>query len=333
MAIYDEKTTVENENEENNAKKEGKSSAFWQKASDLSKKAADGIQKGAKVVADKTKEDWNYRQKRKRNSLSVEEFNDSSFILPNIISIIDDASERDVDIENEMGYRTFVSDVEVLKLYDEWANKCGLKFVPYAKCDEVYCVDPFDRTRFIKADCVFAKANEEKLAELEHIAYRLGAKKCTIELVEKDYNRVQNSVSTKANRTVEYEEDGSNNKTKKKSETVKTSLEYRDDSRSTSNSNNRTTTTFVGSDNPVMPNLKWFLHDENMKGLIEMRCTEKNSVKSKTLELHGSSTVVMSKKMAIAIDKLMKVSGSLSMSIENQYTKEHSSKLIFEVEF
>lgn len=331
MTINDEKTVNGTENEEASSTKEGKSSAFWHKASEIGKKAADGIQKGAKVVADKTKEDWEYRQKRKKNVLSIEEYNDSSFIMPNIVSIIDDASERDVDIKIEMGYRTFVNDVEVLKLYDEWANKCGLKFVPYAKCDEVYCVDPFDRTRFIKADCVFAKANEEKLAELEHIAYRLGAKECTIELVEKDYNGVQNSVNAKANRTTEYEEKDSNNKTKKKSETVKTSFDYHSDSRNSSDSSNRTTTTFAGSDNPVMPNLKWFAHDENMKGLIEMRCTEKNSVKSKTLELHGSSTVIMSKKMAIAIDKLMKVGGSLS--IESQYTKEHSSKLIFEVEF
>lgn len=312
-------------------KESGKAAAFWQKASDFGKKAADGIQKGAKVVADRTKEDWEYRQKRKKNPLSINEYNDSSFILPNIISIIDDASERDVDIKNDMGYRTFVNDVEVLKLYDEWANKCGLKFIPYAKCDEVYCVDPFDRTRFIKADCVFAKANEEKLAELEHIAYRLGAKECTIELVEKDNNRVQDSVSSRANMIVEHEELDANNKPKKKSETVKTALEYNSVSRNSSNSSNRTTTTFAGSDNPVMPNLKWFSHDENMRGLIEMRCTDKNSVKSKTLELYGSSTLIMSKKMAVAIDKLMNVSGSLS--IENQYTKEHSSKLIFEVEF
>ena len=329
--MNDEKMKNETEEASSETKKEGKASAFWSKASDFGKKAADGLQRGAKVVADKTKEDWEYRQKRKKNPLSVEEYNDSSFILPNIISIIDDASERDVDVKNNMGYRTFVNDVEVLKLYDEWANNCGLKFVPYAKCDEVYCVDPFDRTRFIKADCIFAKANEEKLAELEHIAYRLGAKECTIELVEKASDRVRSSASSKASSTIEREEVGVGNQPKKKSETVKMSAEFSYDSRNSSNSSNRTTTTFVGSDNPVMPNLKWFSHDENMKGLIEMRCTNKNSVQSKTLELHGSSTVIMSKKMAIAIDKLMNVTGSLS--IENQYTKEHSSKLIFEVEF
>ena len=331
MNLNDEKTMNGTEDTSSETKKEGKTSAFWQKASDFGKKAADGIQKGAKVVADKTREDWEYRQKRKKNPLSVEEFKNPSFILPNIISIIDDASERDVDVKHDMGYRTFVNDVEVLKLYDEWANNCGLKFVPYAKCDEVYCVDPFDRTRFIKADCVFAKANEEKLAELEHIAYKLGAKECTIELVEKAADRLQSSVSSKASSTIDREELGADNKLKKKSETIKTSAEFSCDSRNSSNSSNRTTTTFAGSDNPVVPNLKWFSHDENMKGLIEMRCTDKNSVQSKTLELHGSSTVIMSKKMAIAIDKLMNVSGSLS--IESQYTKEHSSKLIFEVEF
>jgi hypothetical protein len=62
----------------------------------------------------------------------------------------------------------------------------GLQFIPMATCDAVYYVDSFDRTKFIKADSYFKKIQEERVAELEHIACCLGAKWCYIEVVEKE---------------------------------------------------------------------------------------------------------------------------------------------------
>lgn len=58
------------------------------------------------------------------------------------------------------------------------------RFIPTATCDAVYYVDSFDRNNFINVNNLFERAHEERMAELEHIAYSLGAKRCSIELSE-----------------------------------------------------------------------------------------------------------------------------------------------------
>ena len=62
-----------------------------------------------------------------------------------------------------------------------------------------------------------------------------------------------------------------------------------------------------------------------------MRLGKARSIKSKVLELSGACSATMDKKTACAIDKLLKIGGSISM--EKQAVKEHSSVLIFEVQF
>ena len=91
---------------------------------------------------------------------------------------------------------------------------------------------------------------------------------------------------------------------------------------------------FRGSDNPKRPELKWFAHDENIKGLIEMRCNDINSIQTKTLKLSGSSSATMSKKVACAIDAAVgKFGGKASVkgegSMEAQASSESKSTLIF----
>ena len=62
-----------------------------------------------------------------------------------------------------------------------------------------------------------------------------------------------------------------------------------------------------------------------------MRCKDANSIKYEILEIKGSSTATMSKKIACAIDKVLDIKGKLSM--ESQTMREHSNVLVFEVEF
>lgn len=91
---------------------------------------------------------------------------------------------------------------------------------------------------------------------------------------------------------------------------------------------------FAGSDEPKMPELKWFAHDDNIKRLIEARCNDVNSVKSETFILEGSASATMSQKIASSIDGAMSKMGSKkSSTMEKQATKENSSKLYFTVEF
>lgn len=294
--------------------KKGKESfaAFLSKTADASKKAAAGIQKGAQNLAEQTKKNMYEQRMKHYNPLFPDQFRSEDFRLPNVIEIVDDAVRKNIDVcEGAIGWLDTVNDVEILHLYDEWVDESGINFAPKWKCDCIYCVDQFDRNKYINMNSVFGMANEERLAELESIAYSLGAKMCSVEIVESDAELETKKMSAKAGGVVEGGASAH--------------------SKNASKQSGRIVSYFNGSDTPTRPTLKWFAHDDNIKGLIEMRCSDANSIKSKVLVLQGSSTSSVSRKIACAVDKMVKVKGSMSM--EKQSMKEHSSKLIYEIEF
>ena len=87
---------------------------------------------------------------RHYNPLFREKFFSKEFTLPNVIQIVDDAVRRGVDVcEGAIGWTKKVGGVEILYIYDEFVKESGIKFVPFVKCDAVYCVDNFDRNKFI----------------------------------------------------------------------------------------------------------------------------------------------------------------------------------------
>ncbi len=290
---------------------------------DFGKKAAADAKSGVATMVEKSKIDSYARRMKKYNPLFPDQYNSESFNLPNIIMIVDDAVRRGIDVcEGSIGWLSKEVGVEVFYLYDEAVEFSGIQFVPTVTCDAVYYVDSFDRNRFIRTDCIFSKAHEERMAELKHIAYCLGAKRCSIEIYE------------------------SSSDTQVQSKSVKVSESYKDASSTESAEQNFSKTgtdrrggsieiEFEGNAAPQQPDLKWFVHDDNIKRLIEMCCSGKRTVKTETLELSGSSSATMSRKTAYTIDgaigKMGGASGSSSM--DAQAAKEHSSKLYFHIEF
>ena len=93
----------------------------------------------------------------------------------------------------------------------------------------------------------------------------------------------------------------------------------------------KTVTNFSGNNEPKRPELKWFANDNNILSLIEMRCSDRNSIKSRKLELKGSMSATMSIKLACTIDGMLGLKGGASM--EKQVAKEHNTKLVYIVEF
>ena len=307
------------DNKEITEEKKGKQTKVLNKVVAFGKKTTEEISKNVKVLSGKAKEKNYERRLKKYNPLFEEEYFSESFKLPNMVIIVDDAVRRGIDVcEGAIGWRQNNNGMEVLYLYDEAIELSGLNFIPAPSCDTAYYVDTFDRNRYIKLDCVFGKAHEEKLAELEHIAYKLGAKSCTIELVESSSQDESESKSMlgKGKGIGNVSASISGNSVNK-------------DQRS-----GRTTTYFEGNNAPSYPQLKWFANDNNILGLIEMRCSGNNSIKTKTLELSGASSATMSQTAAYGIDSAVaKVKGGASMSMSKQAKKELQSKLIFIVEF
>ena len=291
-------------NQNENAKE--KFSSFWKKTSDIGKKVAEGT----KAFAEQTKKNIYDAQAKKYIPITSEKFNSEEFKIPNIIEIVDDSANRNfITCDGAIGWIEKHEDVDVLHMYSDFMTKCKLEFIPVPQRDNVYCKDNFDFNKFINANQVFGKATEERLAELEHIAYCLGAKSCSVEIVEADCNIKSISKTVESDVRIEI---GKDQNTKQMQ-------------------SGKTRSYFQGNNIPKQPTLKWFAYDDNIKRLIEMRCSDGNAIKSKTMELNGSSSATMSRKIACAIDDILNVKGGFSL--ESQAIREHSNILIYEVEF
>lgn len=301
-------------------------SGLTKKASDTGKKAAEGVVKGAKDLAEKAKNDSYARRLKKYNPLFPEQYKDESYCLPNMITIVDDAVRRGIDVcEGAIGWTSKQNDMEVLHLYDEAIEMSGIKFIPMATCDAIYYVSSFDRNVFIRTDCIFSRAHEERMAELKNIAYSLGAKSCEIEITEEsvEISSQNKAFSSSSKATI---------KGVKVSQSE--SVEQGSSSKISNQRSGRIVAEFEGSDTPHRPELKWFANDDTIKGLIEMRCTNGNSIKSETLTLSGSSSAAMSQKTAYAIDTAVsKMGAGVSSNMESEAIRENTSKLIFIIKF
>ena len=309
---------MKNDIEEKQEKKQNTFSNILKKAADISKQTAESVQKGTSALVEKAKQDSQARKLQKLNPIFPKDYKSKNFNIPNIIKIVDDAERRNIEIcDGAIGWRKIENQVEVLYLYDEAVKMSGLTFIPTITCNAVYCVYPFDRKCFIQADCIFSKTHEEKLAELEHIAYSLGAKKCSIEI---DYSN--------------YEFQSSSMKIGSHDKKVGVDSGKEQGSKVSSKNSGRISVEFEGTNTPIKPNLKWFAHDDNIKNLIDMRCSNSNSIKSKVLELSGVTSATMSQQTALAIDMIIKKSKIKNKSAtQNESQKEMQSKLIFAVEF
>lgn len=301
-------------------------SNILQKTSDFGEKTLNVVQKSVSELTEKNKQDSYERRLKKYNPLFPEIYQSDNFNCPNMIIIVDDAVRRGIDVcEGAIGWLGNESGMEVLFLYDEAISMSGINFVPSPSCDAAYYVDSYDRNRFIRVDCIFSKAHEEKMAELKNIAYSLGAKSCSIEISESNTETKKSSavmdIGGKLNIKIAAEASTHNSQ----------SSSYQ----STTHRSGRITAQFEGSNTPKRPKLKWFSKDDTIKRLIDMRCKNGNAIKSEVLELSGSSSATMSKKTAKSIDGVLNKHNGFrtSTAMESQAATENESKLIFSIEF
>ncbi len=294
-------------------------SDFLKKTSEVSKNVADGVQKSAVELSDKVKEDNYQRKLKKYNPLFPEEYHSDTFHLPKLIVITDAVSRANIDVcEGALGWRDREGDAEVLCLFNDSLDLGNIEFFPNAICDAAYYIDTFNPNRYIRVDCIFGKAHEERLAELKNIAYMLGAKSCTIEITEEQFERTTHSENVKMNIP----------------KIVGAKTEQAAITETTNVRSSKISAVFEGNPTPRRPELKWFAQDDTIKKLIEMRCKKTNKLNLETLQLYGATSATMTQKAATSIDSAlsrMKLSGNFSMQSNAQ--SEHSRKIIFSVEF
>ncbi len=299
------------------------------KTVDSGKKTATKAKNNVNALVEKAKNDSFQRKLKKLNPVFPDQYKSEDFHIPNMIVIVDDAVRRGIELcDGAIGWLGKEKDVEILYLYDEAIEFSGVQFVPSANCDAIYYVDSYDRNKFIRTDCIFQKAHEERLAELEHIAHCLGAKRCSIEITESNKDRNQKSKKASLSKSYNIPE---TTLTYESNENA----EHLTESTGSTKRSGCSVIEFEGSSTPTMPTLKWFAHDDSIKHLIEMRCSGNNPAKTKTLTLSGSSYATMSQKTAYSIDNAINQIGSVGgqASMDSQAAKEHHSKLVFHIEF
>lgn len=298
------------------------------KAAEIGKIAAYGVKASAQLLADKAQEESLKAQLKKYNPVFPDQYRAPEFGLPNLIRIVDDAVRQDIEAcRGAIGWKSQEKGVEVFHLYDEAVAFSGLHFVPAAICDSVYYVDAQDRSRFIRLDCYFEKMQESKLAELQHIAYSLGAKKYSVEMhetsSEKHSAKQKGSLRGKAGAGADKKAvaaSGERSLTAEK-ETQREAVAFAE---------------FAGDMKPTQPVLHWFAHDDNIKNLIQMRCSGegKNEMKIFSINLNGSDTASMGVSTAAKLDAAV---GSLglgsSLDLQSRAVEERHHKMSFQLEF
>jgi len=298
------------------------------KAAEIGKKAADGTFTGAQALITKAQEENQKSLVKKYNPVFPEQYKSDKFSIPNLVMIVDDAVRRDIDVcKGSIGWRSNQKGVEIFCLYDEAIDYSGLHFIPAAVCDSVYYVDPFDKSRFVRLDCYFDKMQESRLAELQKIAYALGAKRYNVTM--EDTSSEKSSLLQKASeRAIDHlgVVKGKADATEERSvaserESQRKSVAHAD---------------FSGERQPTVPELKWFAHDDNIKNLIEMRCSGKGTgdIKTYTLVFKGSDFATIGANTAARIDGAIgKISVGSDFKMQSKVTKESHHNLIFQIEF
>lgn len=298
------------------------------KAAEIGKKAADSTKASAQLIAAKAQEGNLRAQLRKYNPVFPDQYADPNFGLSNLIMIVDDVVRKDIEVcKGAIGWKGFEKGVEVFRLYDEAVALSGLHFVPTAVCDAVYYVDPHDRSRFIRLDCYFEKMQEAKLAELQHIACSLGAKKYSVEMYdsssEKRNTQQKGSLGRKTGKGAAKMSVGA-------SESREMSSENRMQREAVAAAE------FSGDMQPVQPTLRWFAHDDNIKNLIQMRCSGEgnNGVKKYSIELKGSDFATMGVSTAAKLDAAVSSLGlGSSLNLQSRVAEEHHHRMSFQLEF
>lgn len=295
----------------------------------IGKKVATDTKENVQNLLEKIQDENTKALLKKYNPVFPSEFFSENFSYPNMIVIVDDAVRKNIAVcKGSIGWKSFVKDIEVLHLYDEAIKDSGLQFVPVPSCDSIYYVDGFDRKKYIKLDNYFENAQNSKLAELEHIAFSLGAKSYTVELEESSTK--ERIATKKVFEKVELPVGTS----KKKAES---SADNSSESKETISKKVLKKATFTNGAVPVQPELKWFKYDDEMTNLIKMRLSGQindNSMRDYSISLEGSAYSSIGASTAAKIDAAVsKLESGAGYNISNQEKQENKKKLVFKIQF
>ena len=293
-----------------------------QKAGEVAGKAKEGAQAFVQNMQEKQQA----AKVKKLRPISYELYKSNDFIIPSMIVIVDHTDIKNKDkelLEDAVGWISTEKSMDVLHLIDRDVEYSGLEFTPAARCDTVYYEDPYNKKKFVQVDKYFDHTHESKLAELERIAFSLGAKKSKVEIEE----------ITKEKKIIKKNL-GGNIKVNDKTVDGDISNDSYEENQSSTKFEGKIFSNFSGG-RPVRPKLLWFSQSQAINNIIDMRCSKPNSVHKREVILRGSTFASMSKTTARKIDIAVKSLGLAkgNSSVTKEWQKETTHKLVFNIEF
>ena len=131
----------------------------------------------------KTNLDQNQQDRDLKNLRPIFEstLSDTDFFVSKLVRIttIDKKHAESKVCQNAIGHIDTYGGLEVINIYRDKAKYFGLTFFPNNDA-ELYYVDPTDHERYIELDNYFSQLKNERISELERIAFDLGAKHCKV---------------------------------------------------------------------------------------------------------------------------------------------------------
>lgn len=270
----------------------------------------------------KTNLDQNQKDRDLKNLRPIFEstLSDTDFFVSKLVRVttMDKKHAESKICQNSIGHIDTYGGLEVINIYRDKANCFGLSFFPNNDA-ELYYVDPTDHDRYIELDNYFSQLKNERISELERIAFDLGAKHFRVLYKEQTITSAKANVNHKSKLSI-----------------LKNGLNSDVDLNiSTDNFSSveiAAQSDFIGH-KPQEPVLRYLKHEPHILNLIELRMNEA-PITHKKMEIKLIESSGIKTNDAVKIDAAIKAMRFESRtSIVAEVNQESQRSFEYEIDF
>lgn len=270
----------------------------------------------------KTNLDQNQKDRDLKNLRPIFEstLSDTDFFVSKLVRVttMDKKHAESKICQNAIGHIDTYGGLEVINIYRDKAKYFGLTFFPNNDA-ELYYVDPTDHDRYIELDNYFSQLKNERISELERIAFDLGAKHFRVLYKEQTISSAKSNVNHKSKLSIL--KNGVNSDADLNISTDKfSSVEIAAQS------------DFIGH-KPQEPVLRYLKHEPHILNLIELRMNEA-PITHKKMEIKLIESSGIKTNDAVKIDAAIKAMRFESRtSIVAEVNQESQRSFEYEIDF
>lgn len=289
-------------------------------------KAKDGLdvaREKAKDGSEKANEMKNDLQKAIYKPLDVDMLLDDDFAPPLIARLLDKNPHASKEsCKDAIGFNSVIAKNSVMELVKGLYPEDRFNFYPNLS-GQIYLRNPYVKNMYIALNSYFEYIKKARVAELEMIADKLGAKYVKISYKESE----KKFVSMEAGAKAEYGGTIGQKKAQYK-ENAKIDIDQSRLREIEVASKNE----FKGHSDPVRPELVYFKNEDSIERLIESRMA--NNITSKTYMIKYNQSSDLNIALAAGIDAVL---GKLKMgenaSVKSEVERENRMYLEYEIRF